>query len=125
MNLHMNGKTALVTGSTAGIGLVISQGLAREGAQIWINWRSEERVEQALRGIREAVPGAQAAGVAADFASGDGARRVTEKLGHVDILINDVGIFDPKPFAEITDEEWFRFFEVNVMSGVRLQSASH
>jgi NAD(P)-dependent dehydrogenase (short-subunit alcohol dehydrogenase family) len=120
MDLKLAGKTALVTGSTAGIGLAIALSLAREGAQVWINGRSGERVENASRSILEAVPGAQVRGIIADFGSSDGAKCVTESLERVDVLVNNVGIFEPKPFADISDDEWLRFFEVNVMSGVRL-----
>ena len=120
MDLKLAGKTALVTGSTAGIGLAIALSLAREGAQVWINGRSSERVENASRSILEAVPGAQVRGIIADFGSSDGAKCVTESLERVDVLVNNVGIFEPKPFADISDDEWLRFFEVNVMSGVRL-----
>ena len=120
MDLKLTGKTALVTGSTAGIGLAIAHSLAREGARVWINGRSPERVEKASQTIRKDVLGAQVTGIVADFGSHDGAQRVTEILDRVDILVNNVGIFEPKPFADISDDEWFRFFEVNVMSGVRL-----
>lgn len=120
MDLKLAGKTAMVTGSTAGIGLAIAHALAREGARVWINGRSSERVENALRTVRESVPEAQVTGIVADFGSSDGALRVIESVDKVDILINNVGIFEPKPFVEIPDEDWFRFFEVNVMSGVRL-----
>ncbi len=114
MDLQLNGKTALVTGSTAGIGLAIAEVLTKEGAAVIVNGRTEERVRAAMK-----TSGA-AHGVAADLATEAGARTLIAQFGQVDILINNLGIFEPKPFAEITDEDWRRFFEVNVLSGVRL-----
>lgn len=120
MDLRLGGKTALVTGSTAGIGFAIARSLAAEGARVWINGRTQERVDRAVKTIRKAISGAHVEGIAADFISSSGAQHITGKLDRVDILVNNVGIFEPKPFAEITDSDWLRFFEVNVMSGVRL-----
>src|ERR1700735_580441 len=120
MDLKLANKTALVTGSTAGIGLAIAQSLAREGAQVWVNGRTQQRVDAAIAAIRKQSPSAKVEGVAADFSSAAGAESVTARLPAVDVLVNNVGIFDVKPFAEIPDAEWLRFFEVNVMSGVRL-----
>jgi NAD(P)-dependent dehydrogenase (short-subunit alcohol dehydrogenase family) len=114
MDLQLNGKTALVTGSTAGIGLAIAEVLAKEGAAVIVNGRTEERVRAAMK-----TSGA-AHGVVADLATEAGARKVIAQFGQVDILVNNLGIFEPKPFAEITDDDWRRFFEVNVLSGVRL-----
>jgi NAD(P)-dependent dehydrogenase (short-subunit alcohol dehydrogenase family) len=120
MDLRLAGKTALVTGSTAGIGFAIAQSLTREGAHVTVNGRTQARVDDAVAAIRASVPDAHVTGIAADFSSAAGAETVIAALPTTDILVNNVGIFDPKPFAEISDAEWFRFFEVNVMSGVRL-----
>ena len=123
MNLELDGKRALVTGSTAGIGYAIAEALAREGASVIVNGRTEARVEQAVARIRVVHPQAQVQGLAADLGSGDEVRAAIQRLVDVDILVNNVGIFEPKPFEQIPDEDWFRFFEVNVMSGVRLSRA--
>ncbi|HEX8698066.1 MAG TPA: SDR family NAD(P)-dependent oxidoreductase [Myxococcaceae bacterium] len=120
MELGLTGKTALVTGSTAGIGLATAVGLAREGAHIIVNGRTEERVKRAQEQVRQVVPNAKVSGVAADFSSAKGAEAVTRAFPEVDVLVNNVGIFEPKPFEQIPDEDWLRFFETNVMSGVRL-----
>src|ERR1700731_4066723 len=120
MNLELEGKRALVTGSTAGIGYAIAEALAREGANVIVNGRTEERVKQAIQSIQTAHPQAKVEGLAADLGNADGVRVAVERLPDVDILVNNLGIFEPKPFEEIPDEDWFRLFEVNVMSGVRL-----
>ena len=120
MNLELEGKRALVTGSTAGIGYAIAEALAREGADVIVNGRTEERVEHAIQSIRTSHPQARVEGLAADLGNADGVRVAVERLPDVDILVNNLGIFEPKPFQEIPDEDWFHFFEVNVMSGVRL-----
>jgi NAD(P)-dependent dehydrogenase (short-subunit alcohol dehydrogenase family) len=120
MDLKLQGKVALVTGSTAGIGLSIAQSLATEGAHVYLNGRTQVRVDGAVAEIRARIPGAKVDGIVADFSSSEGSQLVIEALPAVDVLINNVGIFEPKPFAEIPDEDWYRFFEINVMSGVRL-----
>jgi NAD(P)-dependent dehydrogenase (short-subunit alcohol dehydrogenase family) len=120
MDLKLTGKTALVTGSTAGIGLAIAQSLAKEGAHVYVNGRTQERVDAALTAIRSHTPAAKIDGIAADFSGRAGAEIVIKKLPAVDVLVNNVGIFEPKPFTEIPDADWYRFFEINVMSGVRL-----
>ncbi|MFZ1939089.1 MAG: SDR family NAD(P)-dependent oxidoreductase [Terracidiphilus sp.] len=121
MDLKLTGKTALVTGSTAGIGFAIAHALAREGAYVWVNGRTQARVDAAIASIKSDLPSATIAGIAADFSNGASAEAaITAKLPAVDILVNNVGIFDVKPFLEIPDAEWYRFFEINVMSGVRL-----
>jgi NAD(P)-dependent dehydrogenase (short-subunit alcohol dehydrogenase family) len=120
MDLKLRDKVALVTGSTAGIGFAIAKSLANEGAQVYVNGRTQERVDAAVAAIRKNVPDARVDGIAADFADAEGAGTVIAKLPTVDVLVNNVGIFEPKPFAEIPDADWYRFFEINVMSGVRL-----
>jgi NAD(P)-dependent dehydrogenase (short-subunit alcohol dehydrogenase family) len=120
MDLQLTGKVALITGSTGGIGLAIARGLAAEGAHIIITGRTEARIQEARATIQEATPQANVRGVAVDFGKPEEIAALLREVGSVDILVNNVGIFDPKPFAEIPDEEWLRFFEVNVMSGVRL-----
>jgi NAD(P)-dependent dehydrogenase (short-subunit alcohol dehydrogenase family) len=120
MDLGLRGKRALVTGSTAGIGFATAQSLAREGAQVIINGRTPARVDAALAQLRTAVPGAQVSGTAADLSTARGCRQVIEAHADVDVLVNNMGIFEPKPFEEIPDEDWLRFFESNVMSGIRL-----
>jgi NAD(P)-dependent dehydrogenase (short-subunit alcohol dehydrogenase family) len=120
MDLQLTDKTALVTGSTAGIGFAIASLLAQEGAAVVVNGRSRQRVEQAVERIRTEAKNAQVRGVAADLGTKEGVDLLTRDLPAVDVLVNNLGIFEPKPFAEITDEDWRRFFEVNVLSGVRL-----
>ena len=120
MNIDLSDKTALVTGSTAGIGYAAALGLARMGAEVIVNGRTRERVDGAVRGIENAVEGACITGVAADLAKARGVTQLTEALPRVDILVNNLGIFSTQPFAAIEDAEWQRFFDTNVMSGVRL-----
>src|SRR6267154_3393221 len=120
MDLRLNGKVALVTGSTAGIGFAIAKSLAKEGAHVFVNGRTQPRVDEAVASIRRHAAGAKVEGITADFSGATGANTVIAKLPTVDVLVNNVGIFEPKPFAEIPDADWYRFFEINVMSGVRL-----
>lgn len=118
MNLQLENKTALVTGSTKGIGFAIARSLANEGAQVIVNGRSEESTRTAVRNL-----GGRARGVAADISSAVGCQELVRQVPRVDILVNNAGIFEPKPFAEIPDEDWDRFYQVNVMSGIRLTRA--
>jgi NAD(P)-dependent dehydrogenase (short-subunit alcohol dehydrogenase family) len=120
MDLQLKGKKALVTGSTAGIGFATAQGLAAEGASVVVNGRTEKRVAAAIAEIRKLHPGADLAGVAADVSNAAGCATLIAAVGAVDVLINNMGIFEPKPFEQIPDEDWQRMFEANVMSGVRL-----
>jgi len=123
MNLKLTGKTALVSGSTKGIGLAITIGLAREGARVIVNGRTQEAVAKANEQIGQSVPDAKIEGFAGDLATESGAKLLLQQFPSVDILVNNLGIFEPKPFGEITDTEWRRFFEINVLSGVRLSRA--
>ena len=120
MDMQLTGKKAVVTGSTAGIGFVTALGLAREGASVVVNGRTTARVDSAVRRIRQALPIADVTGVAADLATAEGCVQMIAQVPFVDILVNNMGIFEPKPFEQIPDEDWMRFFEANVMSGVRL-----
>jgi NAD(P)-dependent dehydrogenase (short-subunit alcohol dehydrogenase family) len=123
MNLKLEDKTALITGSTAGIGFATALALAREGARVIVNGRSQERVDAALAKIHREVPRAKAEGVALDLGAAAGCEALVRKFPSVDILVNNLGIFEPKPFEQIPDADWLRLFEVNVMSGVRLSRA--
>jgi NAD(P)-dependent dehydrogenase (short-subunit alcohol dehydrogenase family) len=120
MKIDLSGRRAVISGSTAGIGFAIAKGLAEAGAAVVINGRGESAVKDAVRQLTQAVPGAAAEGVAADLATPKGVAEFLRRAGTADILVNNVGIFEPKPFDEITDTDWQRFFDVNVMSGIRL-----
>jgi NAD(P)-dependent dehydrogenase (short-subunit alcohol dehydrogenase family) len=123
MKIDLSGKTALVTGSTTGIGHAIARGLAAAGATVTVNGRTQAKVDAAIASVAKAVPKAKIRGVAADVSTVVGCTTVMMVLPEVDILINNAGIFEPKGFFETPDEDWSRFFEVNVMSGVRLSRA--
>jgi NAD(P)-dependent dehydrogenase (short-subunit alcohol dehydrogenase family) len=120
MDLLLKEKLALVSGSTAGIGLAIAEGLAREGATVIVNGRSKPRVANAIETIHQKYAGSKLEGFAGDLSTAEGFELLKSEHPDLDILVNNLGIFNPQPFEEISDEEWRRFFEVNVLSGVRL-----
>lgn len=120
MDFKLEGKQVFVSGSTQGIGYAVAATCAAEGAAVVLNGRSSQRVDDAVERLRASVPGGDISGIAADFADPQHVRTLLDALGPVDVLVNNVGLFDVAPFAEIGDEEWLRYFEVNVMSGVRL-----
>jgi NAD(P)-dependent dehydrogenase (short-subunit alcohol dehydrogenase family) len=120
VELGLRGKRALVTGSTAGIGWATARLLAEEGAHVIVNGRTAERVDEAVRRIRESAAGAEVRGVAADLSTAEGCDALADAAGEVDVLVNNVGVFRPVAFEAIPDDEWLGFFETNVLSGVRL-----
>jgi NAD(P)-dependent dehydrogenase (short-subunit alcohol dehydrogenase family) len=120
MELGLKGRRALVTGSTAGIGLATARGLAAEGAQVTVNGRTQARVDAAVAAIGKDVPNARLSGIAADLSTAAGCDAVIRDVPELDILVNNMGIFEPVPFEQIGDADWMRFFETNVLSGVRL-----
>lgn len=123
MDLELKNKQAFVSGSTAGIGLAIANRLAREDAEVWVNGRKQARVDEAIAEIKNEYGNAKVRGIAADLGTAAGCAEVVRQLPQLDILVNNLGIFEPKPFAEIQDGEWEKFFAVNVLSGVRLSRA--
>jgi NAD(P)-dependent dehydrogenase (short-subunit alcohol dehydrogenase family) len=123
MKIDLSGKTALVTGSTAGIGFAIARGLAASGARVVVNSRKDKGVQSAKERLLKEVPGARVEGVAGDLSDAAGCAAVTKAVPDVDILVNNAGIFAPKDFFEIPDQDWTHIFETNVMSGVRLSRA--
>ena len=120
MHYGIDGRSALVVGGSKGIGFEVAKQLAGEGAHVYVNGRTQQRVDAAIASIRSQNPAARVDGIVSDFSSATGSETVIAKLPAVDVLVNNVGIFEVKPFAEIPDVDWYRFFEVNVMSGVRL-----
>jgi NAD(P)-dependent dehydrogenase (short-subunit alcohol dehydrogenase family) len=123
MNIDLSGKTALVTGSTAGIGYAIAKGLAASGASVVLNGRKQTTLEAAVSKLSGEVKDAKVRGIAGDVSTAAGCKALVAALPDVDILINNAGIFEPKEFVDIPDEDWIRFFETNVMSGVRMARA--
>lgn len=120
MELQLQGKTAFVSGSTQGIGFAVARGLAAEGARVVLNGRSTDRVDAAVAALRSEYPGRDHSGLCADFSAPDEVSRLLDELGDVDILVNNVGRYGLAEFVSVSDDEWARYLEVNVMSGVRL-----
>src|SRR5713101_1182380 len=120
MNLQLEGRKALVTGSTAGIGFAIAHTLAREGASVVITGRTQDRVDNAARRIQQDIGDAKVSGIAANLATARGSAKCIEAVPAVDVLVNNLGVYEPKPFDKITDDDWHSFIETNFMSGVRL-----
>jgi NAD(P)-dependent dehydrogenase (short-subunit alcohol dehydrogenase family) len=123
MKLDFTGKAALVTGSTAGIGHAIAAGFAEAGAKVIVNGRKPQTVDAAVARLKSRFPNVRIEGAAADLSTAAGCTLLTKAVGQVDILVNNAGIFEPKDFFETPDADWTRFFETNVMSGVRLSRA--
>lgn len=120
MDLKLANKVALISGSTAGIGLAIAAILAQEGASVVINGRTQQRVSDAINQIEQTHADAKLQGVVADLSTPDGAKALFQQVPEVDILVNNLGIYEAKEFADISDEDWAKIFEVNVFSSVRL-----
>ncbi|MEU8003575.1 SDR family oxidoreductase [Catellatospora sp. NPDC049111] len=120
MDLQLTGKTAFISGSTRGIGYATAKALAAEGAAVILNGRDPQKLTEAVDALRREVPGASVSGLPADFAVTEDVDRLCDQIPSVDILVNNVGLFELKPFEKISDDDWRLYFEVNVLSGVRL-----
>lgn len=120
MIIDLTGRRAVVTGSTAGIGRATAEGLARAGTAVVVNGRGTERVDRAVAEMREALPDRDIAGVAADLSRAEGVAVLLARAPDADILVNNLGTAWPKPFGDLTDEDWLSIFQINVMSGVRM-----
>src|SRR6516162_6302725 len=120
MNLQLDGKKALVTGSTAGIGFAIARSLAQEGAEVIISGRTQKRVNAAIETLRSEIKKVNVTGLVADLATLNGINKCIQAVPAVDVLVNNLGVYEPKAFEQITDADWHSVIETNFMSGVRL-----
>lgn len=120
MDLQLKNKAVLISGSTAGIGFAIAKIFAREGAVVYINGRNESKVAQAVKTIKAETQNELIIGITADLSTEAGFLKLTEEIKMVDILINNLGLFEPVPFFETKDDDWTKLFDINVMSGIRL-----
>lgn len=123
MNLELNNKRVFISGSTSGIGYATAKQLLEEGAEVIINGRTQESVNKAVTSLKAEVNEGKVSGISADFSNVESVNKLIEELGKVDVLINNVGIYEPSDFVETSDADWYRFFDVNVMSGIRLARA--
>lgn len=120
MDLGLHGKSVFISGSTQGIGFAVAAACLAEGARVIVNGRTEQRVSDAVGRLRDAAPGGAVTGIAADLAEPTEVKALLDDLGGIDVLVNNVGVFDVTPFEEVTDDDWRRSFEINTLSGVRL-----
>ena len=120
MKIDLSARRAIVTASASGIGLAIAKGLAQAGASVLINSRHQQTTDAAVERLREAVPGASVSGLVGDLSNAEGVAHFLAEAGEADILVNNLGIYEEKEFADISDDDWERFFQTNVMSGVRM-----
>src|SRR5665213_3367418 len=123
MDLQLKDKFVFISGSTAGIGYAIAERFLMEGTEVIINGRTQESLDNSIKELKKSVPDSKVSGIFADFSKVEEVNNLIKQLPDVDILVNNVGIFEPKEFKDIPDADWFKFFEVNVMSGIRLSRA--